>query len=200
MVNTSADLTGELNQANSITLPVLNVVGTNCQITLSKKFSIPSVGMEMTFSISSPGVTSDSFLYLSFPSYYSNGLGTDIKCYCGGVEIYCWIVDRLLTVQYMGTFATGTTYSITVVGVIMSINYNSGTFSYTFDTDNNPSSIQATGTFTDSISANVLTIQNFPTIPIFQLTQSSAYLRDESVVLTLNFYLATTLPSMGLGQ
>lgn len=37
--------------------------------------------MEMVFTIISPGITLDSFLYLNFPSYYSNGLGRDVKCY-----------------------------------------------------------------------------------------------------------------------
>jgi hypothetical protein len=37
--------------------------------------------MDLNFYIISPGITMDSFLYLNFPSYYSNGLGTDIKCY-----------------------------------------------------------------------------------------------------------------------
>ena len=81
VANTSADLTGEVSQTASISLPVLTSVTTSCQITLSKTFSIPSIGMEMLFTIISPGITSDSFLYLNFPSYYAQGLGRDVKCY-----------------------------------------------------------------------------------------------------------------------
>lgn len=81
VANTSSDLTGEVSSTAPIDLPVLSSLTTTCQITLSKSFSIPSVGMEMVFNIISPGVTPDSFLYLNFPSYYSNGLGQDIKCY-----------------------------------------------------------------------------------------------------------------------
>jgi hypothetical protein len=62
IANTSADLTGEVSQTAAISLPVLTSVTTSCQITLSKTFSIPSVGMEMLFTIISPGITSDSFL------------------------------------------------------------------------------------------------------------------------------------------
>jgi len=35
----------------------------------------------MNFNVVSPGITLDSFLYINFPSYYSSGLGQDIKCY-----------------------------------------------------------------------------------------------------------------------
>ena len=89
---------------------------------------------------------------------------------------------------------------ITVTGVEMAINYNSGTFSFIVDDDNNPVSVIAAGTFVDTISSSVLTIQNFPTINIFSFTQSSAYLRAGSVTITLTFYLATSLTSIGLGQ
>lgn len=82
----------------------------------------------------------------------------------------------------------------------MAINYNSGTFSFIVDNDNNPSSILAAGTFVDSISSSVLTIQNFPTINIFSFSQSSAYLRASGVTITLSFYLQTSLNSIGLGQ
>ena len=77
----------------------------------------------------------------------------------------------------MGVHATGTSFTITVVGVTMAINYNSGTFSFIFDDDNDPTSVFAAGTFTDSISSTVLSIQNFPTINILAFTQSSAYFR-----------------------
>jgi hypothetical protein len=131
----------------------------------------------MIFSIISPGITTDSFLYINFPDYYSNGLGPDIKCYATD-EIYCSIVNRQLLIKYMGTYASGTTFAITVVGVTMSINYNSGTFSFVVDNDNNPTTVQASGTFVDSVSSTVLSITNFPTITILSMTQSSAYLRE----------------------
>lgn len=142
----------------------------------------------------------DSFLYLNFPSYYSNGLGSDIKCYSPSGEIYCFVVDRFLTIQYMGVYTAGTGFTIAVTGVTMSINYNSGYFSFIFDSDNNPISVLAAGTFADTISSTVLSIQNFPTINVLAFTQSSAYLRDSSVTLTLTFYLPTSLSSIGLGQ
>ena len=133
--------------------------------------------MEMSFLIVSPGVNMDSFLYLNFPSYYSNGLGSDIKCYSPSGEIFCNVVDRFLTIQYLGIYAAGTSFTLTITGVVMAINYNSGTFSYIFDSDNDLTSILTAGTFTDSISSTVLSIQNFPTINIFAFSQSSAYLR-----------------------
>lgn len=142
----------------------------------------------------------DSFLYLNFPSYYSSGLGQDIKCYSPSGEIYCLVVDRFVTIQYMGIYALGTGFTLTITGVTMAINYNSGTFSFIFDNDNNPTSVLAAGTFVDAISSTVLTIQNFPTINILAFTQSSAYLRDSSVITTLTFYLPTSLSSIGLGQ
>ena len=89
-MNTTADLTGELSHTTAINLAVLGVVNTTCQITLSKSFSIPSIGMEMNFNVISPGVTMDSYLYLNFPSYYASGLGPDIKCYSPSGEIFCF--------------------------------------------------------------------------------------------------------------
>jgi hypothetical protein len=133
--------------------------------------------MEMNFLIISPGISLDSFLYINFPYYYSSGLGQDIKCYTSS-EIYCYVNDRFLTVQYMGVYTAGVAFTLTIAGVVMPINYNSGTFSFVFDNDNNPNSVLAAGTFIDTISSSVLTIQNFPTINIFAATQSSAYLRD----------------------
>lgn len=156
--------------------------------------------MEMNFAVISPGITMDSFLYLNFPSYYANGLGNDIKCYSPSGEIYCFVVDRFLTVQYMGVYPAGSSFTLTVTGVTMAINYNSGTFSFIFDSDNNPTSLLASGTFADSISSSVLSIQNFPTINILAFSQSSAFLRESSVTLTLTFYLPTSLSSIGLGQ
>lgn len=154
----------------------------------------------MNFNIISPGVTPDSFLYLNFPYYYANGLGQDIKCYSPNGEIYCTIVDRFVTIQYIGTYSSGTAFTITITGVTMAINYNSGTFSYILDNDNNPNSVVAAGTFVDSISSSVLSIQNFPTINIFSFTQSSAYLRESGLSISLTFYLPTSLTSIGLGQ
>jgi hypothetical protein len=100
----------------------------------------------------------------------------------------------------MGVYTAVSLFTITVTGVTMPINYNSGTFSYIFDIDNNPTAIQAAGTFVDTISSTVLSIQNFPTINIFAFTQSSSYLRQGSITLTLTFYLSTSLSSVGLGQ
>ena len=82
----------------------------------------------------------------------------------------------------MGVYGVGSSFTMTVTGVTMDINYNSGTFSFIFDNDNNPTGLLAVGTFTDSISSSVLTIQNFPTINILAFSQSSLYLRDTSVV------------------
>jgi len=82
-----------------------------------------------------------------------------------------------MTLQYIGTYASGVSFIIIITGVTMPINYNSGTFSFIFDDDNNPIAVQAAGTFTDTISSTVLSIQNFPTINIFAYTQSSSYLR-----------------------
>jgi hypothetical protein len=100
----------------------------------------------------------------------------------------------------MGTYTPGTSFTITVTGVTMPINYNSGTFSFTFDADNNPTSVLAAGTFVDTISSSVLSIQNFPTINVFAFSQSTAYLRENNVQIGLTFYLPTTLTSIGLGQ
>lgn len=154
----------------------------------------------MSFIVISPGITPDSYLYINFPYYYANGLGQDIKCYSPTGEIFCNVADRYLTVQYMGTYAAGTSFTITVTGVTMPINYNSGTFSFIFDSDNNPTSVLAAGTFVDTISSSVLSIQNFPTINIFAFSQSSSYLRANNVQISLTFYLPTTLTSIGLGQ
>lgn len=100
----------------------------------------------------------------------------------------------------MGVYAAGAGFTLTITGVTMDINYNSGTFSFIFDNDNNPTGLLAVGTFTDSISSSVLSIQNFPTINILAYSQSTVYLRESSVVLTLTFYLPTSLSSIGLGQ
>ena len=100
----------------------------------------------------------------------------------------------------MGTYAVGTSFTITVTGVTMPINYNSGTFSFIFDADNNPTNVLASGTFVDTISSSVLSIQNFPSINIFAFSQSSSYLRENNVQISFTFFLPTTLISVGLGQ
>jgi len=81
-------------------------------------------------------------------------------------------------IRYIGTYSTGTSFTITVVGVSKNINYNSGTFSFSIDNDDNPITILTSGTFVDSVaSSTASSVQNFPTFSIFSLTQSSAYLR-----------------------
>ena len=62
--------------------------------------------METEFTINSPGITTDSLMYIGFPNYYANGLGPDIKCYATD-EIFCSITDRLLTIKYLGTYEAG---------------------------------------------------------------------------------------------
>lgn len=81
-------------------------------------------------------------------------------------------------VRYLGEFSSGTTFVLTVTGVSKSINYNSGTFSYIIDDDDDPTTILTSGTFIDSASSNAGTVQNFPTFPILRLSQSSIYLRE----------------------
>ncbi len=155
--------------------------------------------MEMFFRVVSPGITSDSILYLNFPSYYSNGLGPDVKCYSTD-EIYCVVTNRKMIIRYMPDYAAGTTFTITVTGVSKSINYNSGTFSYIIDNDDDPTIILTSGTFIDSATSNAGSVQNFPTFSILKLEQSSNYLREEGVTITVDFYLPTTLSSIGVGQ
>jgi len=81
-------------------------------------------------------------------------------------------------VRYMGDYALGTTFTLKVIGVSRSINYNSGTFSYIIDNDDDPTIILTSGTFVDSAVSNAGSVQNFPTFPILKLTQSSNYLRE----------------------
>jgi hypothetical protein len=131
----------------------------------------------MVFTIVSPGITADSILYLNFPSYFSNGLGPDIKCY-QSYEIYCEVKDRQLMVRYLGEFTSGTTFTLTVTGVSKSINYNSGTFSFIVDSDDDPTVILTSGTFIDSVKSTAVSVQSFPTFPILSLSQSSSYLRE----------------------
>lgn len=80
-------------------------------------------------------------------------------------------------IRYMGTFAEGTTFSITVVGIEQPVNYNSGTFYFVIDNDDNPNTVLSSGTFVDSVSASVLDTQNFPAFQILSMTHSSNYLR-----------------------
>ncbi len=103
-------------------------------------------------------------------------------------------------VRYLGEYSVGTTFILTVTGVSKSINYNSGTFSYIIDNDDDPTLILTSGTFVDAASSNAGTVQNFPTFPILRLSQSSNYLREEDVTLTADFYLPSTLPTIGVGQ
>jgi len=127
--------------------------------------------------VTSPGITTDSILYIGFPSYYANGLGPNIKCY-STYEIWCSVTDRQLMIRYMGTFAQGTSFVITVAGVQQPVNYNSGTFYFVIDNDDNPTVVLSSSTFVDSVSTSVLDTQNFPAFQILSMTQSSAYLRQ----------------------
>jgi hypothetical protein len=153
----------------------------------------------MFFRIVSPGITSDSILYLNFPTYYSNGLGPDIKCY-STVEIFCVVTNRKMMVRYLGEYSAGTTFTLTVTGVSRSINYNSGTFSYIVDNDDDPTTILTSGTFIDAAVSNAGAVQNFPTFQVLTLRQSSNYLREEDVTITADFYLPTTLTTISVGQ
>ena len=87
-------------------MSVLASLAETNQVTVSKKYTIPSSHMECQFTVTSPGITTDSIMYIGFPNYYANGLGPDIKCYATD-EIMCTITDRILTIKYMGTFASG---------------------------------------------------------------------------------------------
>jgi hypothetical protein len=60
--------------------------------------------------------------------------------------------------------------------------------------------VLSSGTFVDSVSASVLDTQNFPAFQILSMTHSSAYLREENINLVLNFYVPSTLTSVGVGQ
>lgn len=179
-----------------MTLPSLTATN---QVTATKKFTIPSTLMEITFNIGSPGITTDSILYIGFPAYYANGLGPAINCYASS-EILCSVSNRKLTVKYMGTYAQGTSFAITVTGISQPVNYNSGTFYFVIDNDNNPATVLSSGTFIDSVSASVLDTQNFPAFQILSFTQSSAYLREEGITVTMDFYVPTTLSSVTVGQ
>ena len=154
----------------------MTAASTSGQSSLAKSYTVPSTVMEMFFRIVSPGITSDSILYMNFPSYYSNGLGPDIKCY-STVEIYCVVKNRKMMVRYMGDYSLGTTFTLTITGVSRSINYNSGTFSYIIDNDDDPTTILTSGTFIDAAVSNARSVQNFPTFPVLTLKQSSNYLR-----------------------
>lgn len=116
-------------------------------------------------------------MYIGFPSYYANRLGPDIKCYSATTEIWCQVTERQLMIRYMGTFAEGTSFVITVVGIEQPVNYNSGTFYFVIDEDDNPMTVLSSGTFVDSVSASVLDTQNFPAFQILSMSQTTAYLR-----------------------
>lgn len=100
----------------------------------------------------------------------------------------------------MGTYASGVSFTVVVAGVSQPINYNSGTFSYKFDLNNDISSVNVAGTFSDTVSSTVLQIQNFPIIRVAQFTQSSSYVRDTDVTVTFQFYLASSLKTISVGQ
>lgn len=87
------------------------------------------------------------------------------------------MTDRELMVRYIGTYVTGTSFIITVAGIKQPINYNSGTFYFIIDNDDNPTTVLSSGTFVDSVSASVLDTQNFPAFQILSMSQSSNYLR-----------------------
>lgn len=103
-------------------------------------------------------------------------------------------------IRYIGTFAEGTTFTIVVTGIEQPVNYNSGTFYFVIDNDDNPTVVLSSGTFVDSVSASVLDTQNFPAFQILSMTHSSVYLREENINLLLNFYVPSTLTSVGVGQ
>jgi hypothetical protein len=200
VVNTSADMTGYVPTTTSITLPSLTALLTTTQGGVSKNFLTPSALMEMSFTFSSIGIDSNSILFIGFPMYYANGLGPDIKCYVGSTEIFCSVANRLLTVKYIGTYASGVSFVVVVAGVSQPINYNSGTFYYKIDLNNNQTYINVAGTFSDTVSSTVLQIQNFPTIRVTQFTHSSDFIRDTGVTLTFQFYLASSLSTITVGQ
>ena len=52
----------------------------------------------------------------------------------------------------------------------------------------------------DSVSSTVLVIQNFPTFSIYSMTQSSKFLREENIVLTMDFFLPSSLPTVSVGS
>ena len=64
------------------------------------------------------------------------------------------------------------------MGVAQPVNYNSGTFYFVIDDDDNRNTVLSSGTFIDSVSTSVLDTQNFPAFQILSFTQSSAYLRE----------------------
>lgn len=68
------------------------------------------------------------------------------------------------------------------------------------DSDDNPNTVLSSGTFVDTVSASVLDTQNFPAFQILSMTQTSNYLREENVGLTMNFYVPTVLSSVTIGQ
>lgn len=93
VVNTTADLTGEISTQASIPLATLPSMTKTNQVSATKSFTIPSTFMEISFSVGSPGITTDSVMYIGFPSYYANRLGPDIKCY-SSTEIWCKVTER----------------------------------------------------------------------------------------------------------
>lgn len=58
----------------------------------------------------------------------------------------------------------------------------------------------SSGDFVDPVGSSVLAIQNFPTFPIYSMTQSSPYLREDGVSVVMDFFLSTSIPSISVGQ
>ena len=100
----------------------------------------------------------------------------------------------------MGTYEEGTTFVITVTGVSQPVNYNSGTFYFVIDDDDNPTTVLSSGTFVDAVSASVLDTQNFPAFQILSFAQSSNYLREEGITIEMDFYMPSTLTTVTVGQ
>lgn len=80
-------------------------------------------------------------------------------------------------IRYIGTYASGISFVVTVVGVSQPVNYNSGTFYFVIDDDDDKTTVLSSGTFADTVSASVLDTQNFPAFQILSFSQSSYYLR-----------------------
>ena len=59
-------------------------------------------------------------------------------------------------IRYIGTFTEGTQFTVDVVGVSQPVNYNSGTFYFVIDSDDNKNTVLSSGTFIDSVSTSVL--------------------------------------------
>lgn len=78
----------------------------------------------------------------------------------------------------MGTYTSGQQFVINVAGVSKPVNYNSGTFYFVIDNDDDSTTVLSSATFTDSVTSSVLDTQNFPVFQILSFSQSSSYLRE----------------------